>query len=152
YTPRKGDPEMNPFTTREEWLEAAVEELRPAFTRAGYEIPALRVSVDRPAMSKNGQCHARSAAEDGRNHIFVSSALSAPVDVLKTLAHELAHAVDDCEHGHRAPFRRIATAVGLTGPSYVRSAWSEEGRVNAERIASALGAYPHRKLERPKPK
>ena len=50
------------------------------------------------------------------NQIFVSPALLDPVLVLDTLAHELVHAVDDCEHKHGKEFKKIALSLGMIGP------------------------------------
>ena len=49
------------------------------------------------------------------NYIFISPSLDDPVEVLDTLVHELAHAVDDCEHKHGKEFAEIAKLVGLEG-------------------------------------
>ena len=71
--------------------------------------------------------------------------------MLATLTHELVHAVDDCQNGHKAPFKRIATSVGLEGKMTATHAGE---RLNAQlvELAESLGTYPHSLLTPPDPK
>jgi hypothetical protein len=142
--------------TREAWLNAAVEALRPLLAdRAGVEVPArVQVSVGFPggrSMHKTvGQCWRASCSPDESRHIFISPMLTSPVEVLATLAHELIHAWDDCENGHRGPFRRAAKAFGLEGKMTATHAGPElEGILAqlAERLSVYLGVYPHSGLD-----
>ena len=67
------------------------------------------------------------------------------MDVLSVLTHELVHAIDDCQHGHQAPFKRIAEAVGLEGKMTATTAGIElTEKIKA--IVKKLGRYPHKKL------
>lgn len=138
------------YTTREEWLEAAIEQLRPLFADAGAEIPRVRVSVGWPGGRGNknaviGQYWAPSASADSVAQIFISPVLDDSLRVLDVLAHELVHAVDRNEHGHRGPFATLAKAVGLTGKMTATVA-SEELVVKLEGIVSEIGVYPHAAL------
>ncbi|AWY06679.1 SprT-like protease [Microbacterium phage Zeta1847] len=135
------------FSTREEWLTAAIEALRPIFAAAGAELPAVRVSVGWPggAGRKNsviGQCWATAASSDKVAQLFISPVLDDAVRVLDVLVHELVHAVDDCQSGHKGAFAKLAKAVGLEGKMTATVA-GDELKAKLEAIAAELGAYPH---------
>lgn len=106
---------------RQSWLERAVRELRPVFTRAGYDVPAeVRVSVGWPRGSHGkgpaiGQCWDKSASTDKHNEIFISPALKHGEQILGVLRHELVHATVGCKEGHKGAFKQCAIAVGLEG-------------------------------------
>lgn len=132
--------------TREEWLQAAVRELRGDLASVGSVLPgSLQVSVAWPATARRrviGEFWRRSVASDGQNHIFISPLLDGPATVLSTLVHELVHAVDGCRSGHEGEFARIARLVGLEGPMRSTSAGPDLAmRLNG--LASVLGLYPH---------
>lgn len=136
---------------REQWLEAAVAKLAPSFEAIGSKVPAdVRVSVGWPGGrgKKNtviGQCWSSKAAKDGSRHIFISPVLEDPAIVLATLVHELVHAVDDCESGHKGGFAKMARRLGLEGKLTATVA----GPALAEDlalIARKLGDYPHAAL------
>jgi len=133
-------------TTRETWLIAAVAELAPLFVAQAATIPTVQVSCgwpSRAALSRKrarlGECWPPECAADGRAHIFVSPVLADP---LPTLVHELVHAAVGTAAGHRAPFKRLATALGLIGPMRVTSA-GPELRVRLDALSATLGEYPH---------
>lgn len=138
---------------REAWLEEAVWEASTLlYERAGIEVPRVRVAVGWPSkrgtsLKKRtvGECWKPEVAEDGISQIFISPVMDAPVQVLGTLIHELIHAWDECEHGHRGPFVRAAKAVGLTGP-WTATSVGEDLQPVLESIAEQLGPYPHSKL------
>ena len=142
---------MPAYKTREEWLLAAVEEIRPIFSLKGHQIP-LDCQVFCGFASTGtrshhiGQCWSRSSSTHDRNQIFISPALHEPADVLDTLVHELVHAVDNCEHKHGKEFKKIALRIGMVGP--MRSAGAgPELKAKLEVVAQALGPYPHGKLK-----
>lgn len=131
---------------REAYLELAAWLIEPMFDQP---FPVLRVSVGWPSKRAGsvrnrriGECHAPQVASDGRTNIFVSPCLDQASEVLATLVHELVHAVVGCKAGHKAPFKRLATKVGLTGKMTATVAGPELAeRLNA--ISSAIGSYPH---------
>lgn len=138
------------YATREEWLVAAVEALTPLFTAIGATVPAVRVSVGWPGgrgdkSATIGQCWASIASEDKVAQIFISPVLDDAPRVLDVLAHELVHAVDDCQSGHKAAFAKIAKGIGLTGKMTATIA-GEELKLKLDDIADELGAYPHSAL------
>lgn len=77
--------------------------------------------------------------------IFVSPVLEDVDKILATLVHEMVHAVDDCQSGHKGNFAKIAKALGLEGKMTATHA----GEALAERlteIAADLGEFPHAAL------
>ncbi len=138
-------------STREEWLQAAIEMIRPTFLSKGYRIPDdCQVSCGFASTGLRshhiGQCWSRKSSSDGRNQIFISPALHDPLEVMDTLVHELVHAVDDCQHKHGREFKKIAMKVGLEGPMRSASAGKELKQHLAE-LAAKIGPYPHGRLE-----
>lgn len=143
---------MNKLQTREEWLVAAVAALgEVVFAPASIELPAVRVSVGWPGGrgSKNnviGQCWSTGAAKDKTANLFISPVLDDAARVLDVLAHELIHAVDDCQNGHKGPFARMAKAIGLTGSMRATVASDELKATLSALVTDRLGAYPHAAL------
>lgn len=138
-------------STREEWLQAAIEMIRPTFLSKGYRIPDdCQVSCGFASTGLRshhiGQCWSRKSSSDGRNQIFISPALHDPLEVMDTLVHELVHAVDDCQHKHGREFKKIAVKVGLEGPMRSASAGKELKQHLAE-LAAKIGPYPHGRLD-----
>ena len=142
---------MRPYPTREAWLLAAVEFLRPVFLAKNHHIPdAVRVACGFPSTGKFshhiGQCWSRQSSADACNEIFISPTLGNPVEVLDTLVHELVHAVDDCQHKHGKEFKKIALSLGMKGP--MRSAGAgPELMAQLQALADKLGPYPHARLQ-----
>ena len=139
------------YTTRESWLLAAVEALRPLFLKKKHVIPkTCMVSCGFASTGTRshhiGQCWSTDSSTNDINQIFISPTLEDPIDVLDTLVHELVHAVDDCEHKHGKEFKKIALDVGLKGPMRSASA-GPELKAQLEVISQALGPYPHGKLK-----
>jgi len=140
---------------REEWLQRAVQKLRPVFIGAGHTIPELRVSVGWPskgglATKKRviGQCFYGQCAADGKPQLFISPLLEEVGDaggVLPTLVHEVCHVAvgPDAKHGPR--FVKVMKALGLTGKPTATVA-GEELLVRLRAISTELGPFPHSKL------
>jgi hypothetical protein len=136
--------------TREKWLRAAVERLRPDFAALGSPVPpAVQVSVGFPSVGalarrkrRIGECWPAAASRDGLHHLFLSPLLGDPAEVLATLVHELVHAAVGTPAGHGPQFRRLALALGLEG----RMTATVAGVALALRLAALagdLGAFPH---------
>jgi hypothetical protein len=141
------------FSTREEWLVAAIEALAPIFAEVGEALPATRVSVGWPGGrgKKNaviGQCWSKAASKDGVAALFISPVLDDASRVLDVLAHELVHAIDDCASGHKGRFAVIAKGIGLEGKMTATVA-GEALKARLDDIASDLGAYPHAAMVNP---
>lgn len=144
--------------TREQWLQAAVAELtKKVFKPHDIKVPEIRVSVGWPGgrgkkQGVIGQCFATRVTEDKVAQIFVSPVVTNPVEVVETLAHELVHAVDDCESGHKKNFVKIAKQIGFLAP-WKSTPANDELHATCAEIAEKLGTYPHaaiRPEDRPK--
>lgn len=136
--------------TREEWLMRAVERIGKLFVERDLPaLPAVRVSVGWPGgrakRAAIGQCWSTASARDGVSQIFISPVLEDAPTVLATLVHELVHAVDDCQSGHRGEFARLAKRAGLTGKMTATVA-GDALAVELAGIGALLGEYPHAAL------
>jgi hypothetical protein len=141
------------YATREQWLEAAVELLRPIFKGKNHDIPPIKVSTGWPskgglAKAKRtlGQCWEKTASEDGETaQIFISPLLLHTWAVLSVLAHEVCHAVAGPQQGHGKKFKGIGKDIGLEG----KAAHMVAGADLLERFKqweADLGPYPHQKI------
>jgi hypothetical protein len=147
---RKTAPAAPTFATREEWLLAATAELSVIFESVGETLPSIRVSVGWPGGRGKkgnviGQCWAASAAADNVSQVFISPTLADAERVLDVLAHELVHAVDDCQSGHKGRFAKIAKAIGLTG-KMTETVAGDDLKAELCAIVQRIGAYPHAAL------
>jgi hypothetical protein len=148
---------VTPFTrtlpTREAWLLALVNELRPLFARRKAAIPRrVRVSVgwpSRKATSRTGrrigECWAAEASTDGTPHVFVSPTLASGLEVAGVLVHELIHAHCGAGEGHGRTFGRIARRLGLEG-KLTATVPGPELRADLQALIAGLGPYPHAAL------
>ncbi len=140
------------YTTREEWLVAAIDFFRPLFkANTEAELPAnILVSVGFAKKARPnaiGWCYNSKASEgEGVNHVFVSPELNDPKQVVATLVHELCHAADNCESGHAGNFRVLARAMGLEGKLTSTHA-GEDLSEHINVLIEELGAYPHNGLK-----
>lgn len=135
------------YKTREEWLTAAAAHLGDMFAEIGEELPTVRVSVGWPGGRGNknstiGQCWSKEASKDGVCQLFISPVIDDAERVLDVLSHELIHAIDNCESGHRGRFAKIAKAIGLNGPMTATTA-SDELKIKLAAVSLVLGDYPH---------
>ena len=142
---------MNHHPTREQWLLAAVQSIKPIFAAKNHVVPDdCQVSCGFASTGTKshhiGQCWSRRSSTNERNQIFISPALGDPVEVLDTLVHELVHAVDNCEHKHGKEFKKIALSIGLEGPMRSAGAGKALKAVLTE-LAQQLGPYPHGQLK-----
>jgi len=138
---------MSAELTREGWLALAVEALRPVFAEIKVDLPAsVAVSCGfpggAPIRKTLGQCWKTAAANDGRSHLFVTPIICDSETVLGVLVHELIHAVDDCQSGHKGAFAKMARALGLEGKLTATRVGAELAVKLAE-IIDAIGPYPH---------
>lgn len=142
------------MSTREEWLGALVDALRPRFTELGHPLPErIRVSCGWPSTggtSRNrktiGQAWSPKCSADGTHETFVSPVLGTAEDVGHVLVHELVHHAVGVAAGHKSPFRKLALAIGLEGKMTATTAGPElTERLHA--LAERLGPYPHARLD-----
>lgn len=143
--------------TREGWLIAASNALRPLFQDAGsplpVDLPQLSIGFpSRGALSGKvvGQCfNAKNAS-----HVFVSPLHTTPYDVFDTLTHELVHVVTPgAKHGGK--FVKVCNAIGLTKGKPTSAGAGPELEPKLRVLLETLGALPHialdPKLEERKP-
>lgn len=134
---------------REQWLENAVRALAPVFAEAGILLPTVRVSCGFPKGNVRkviGQCWNSKSAGDGVAQIFVTPFLSDSVEVLAILVHELIHAVDDCQSGHKGDFVKMMKVIGLEGKATATVAGEGLRETLKGLVADGLGDYPHASL------
>ena len=113
----------NTLKTRESWLLACIELLKPDFIEVGATIPdKLRASCGWPSKSglakkkrRIGEAWSAKCSGDETFEIFISPVLKDGRPVLATLVHEIVHCAVGVEAGHKGPFKRIALAIGLEG-------------------------------------
>ncbi len=137
---------------RETWLANLTDHYRAWFKDAGYEVPEnIRVNCGWPignalrgksGTRTIGQCFDPTWSESGLHEIFISPAINDSLKVGGVLVHEIAHAVVGTKHGHKAPFKRCALAVGLDGKM---TATTETQALNdyTQQFIDANGEYPH---------
>ena len=137
--------------TREEWLQAGINGLSEMFAEIGETVPEVYVSVGYPKGARGkgkaiGICHPSALSGDEKAHIFIHPMLTESARVLDVLAHEMIHALDNCESGHKGRFAKVATAFGLVGKMTATEAGEELAkRLNA--LVEQLGEYPHALLK-----
>lgn len=142
------------INNREDWLSAAVSELRPFFDAVGAPLPAnVRVTCGFPSNAKRsgaiGECWADTASADKTFEVLISPVLDDPLRVFDVLVHELCHATAGAMN-HGVNFQKVAAAMHLT-PSPGKSGWKATGRADTfvptfVAIVDSLGAYPHAAL------
>lgn len=140
------------MTNREAWFAKAIDLIAPLFLEHGYQLPSVRVSTGWPSArgtstSKRvvGQCWKPETSEDGQSQIFISPVLDDTVTVLAVLIHELIHAWDRGENGHRGPFVAAAKDLGLEAP-WTATSPGERLTATLAGFVDTLGAYPHSKI------
>lgn len=139
-------------TTRESWLAAAVEALRPVFAAQAKHLPdKLRVSCGWPSRGgtsvvkiRMGECWSAERSQDNTVEIFVSPRVGDSNEALAVLAHELVHAAlfaAEKRHGHGKSFQTLAAAIGLEEP-WTSSVPGPTLKAVLADLGTSLGAYP----------
>lgn len=142
------------INNREDWLSAAVSELRPFFDAVGAPLPAnVRVTCGFPSNAKRsgaiGECWADTASADKTFEVLISPVLDDPLRVFDVLVHELCHSTAGAMN-HGLNFQKVATAMHLV-PSVTAKGWKATGRADTfvptfGAIVDSLGPYPHAAL------
>ena len=143
------------YSTREQWLLAAIEKLRPIFEGAELVIPRkLKVSCSFPGRGNRrktiGECW-KPVENDAFIHVLISPVLldEATTDgVLETLTHELIHACLPHGSKHGKVFNQAMKKIGLEPPSRSTTA-GPELVVFFQEIVKEIGPYPHRQVTLP---
>lgn len=134
------------FGTREEWLMAAVDLLRPWLAEHDADVPPVRAAAGFPQLSLErgvrGEYWPPESTNDGVGQIFVAPTMSNPVLVLEVLLHEMIHAAT-WPSGHRGEFTRVATAVGFEGRMTIGTTGEALNARMRHLVLDQLGTYPH---------
>jgi len=139
------------YQTREQYLNAAVAELRPVFEANNFPLPdRIRVTCGFPSSKARSQHRAigehwsPAASSDNHHEILISPVMDDPFEVFGILVHELCHAATDGD-GHRGRFPHAARSLWLEGkPS--STTIGTTFRVNFAPLIESLGDYPHAAL------
>lgn len=142
------------MVTREDWLRALLDRLRPAFQAQQIELPSeVAVSCGwpshRPLSRRNrviGQCWPAVVSQAGRPEIFISPTLADSIEVGHVLVHEMIHAALP-KAGHGAAFKRAALRLGLTGRMTATEPTDALRQQLAQLIEHIGQPYPHAQLD-----
>lgn len=139
---------------REDWLSAAVSELRPFFEAVGKPLPKnVRVTCGFPSNAKRsgaiGECWADTVSADQTFEVLISPVLDDPLRVFDVLVHELCHSTAGAMN-HGLNFQSVAAQMHLV-PSPTKAGWKATSRGDSfiptfGVIVDSLGAYPHAAL------
>jgi hypothetical protein len=140
----------NTHDTREAWLRAAADGLRPYFESCGYALPDhIRFAIAFPSTGRKGkrvgECWHSTASADGAYEIFIRADLADPAEVLAVLVKELVHTLLPADAGHGKLFKEAAVRIGLQGPMR-RAAPGPLLRDHLKKVAEELGPLPHARL------
>ena len=139
----------NIHTSRETWLRAAANELRPYFSSRGYSLPEnIRFAIAFTSGGKRGiegECWFPESSADKHFEIFIRADMDDPLEILGLLTHQLVHSLLPSETKHGKEFRDIALRIGLEGkmahPTPVPLL-----KEHLKTIAASLGMLPHAAL------
>jgi len=140
------------YATREDWLNAVVEETRSVFELLNFPLPEkIKVSCGFPSQRARarrqtvGECWSSAATADGTVQMFVSPVLDDPLQVFAVVVAQLCHAATEGD-GYKGRYPAAMKAVCLEGkptaPSMgfdFRAMWSD--------LVGQFGAYPHERLQ-----
>lgn len=140
----------NSYDTREAWLRAAANQLRPYFESCGLPLPEkIRYAIGFTSTGRKskrvGECWHPTTSEDATYEIFIRADLADPLDVLGALVKELVHTALPADASHGRLFKGAAIKVGLEGPMRM----ARPGvllKTHLADIAAALGPLPHARL------
>jgi hypothetical protein len=145
------------YTAREDWLTAAILELKPFFAINGVSISdKIRVSCALPSNAKRtnfksvGECFPNTNSGDGHYEIFISPVLADPVKVFETLIAMLCHTAKGALN-HGKPYQKIADAMlllpnGTQSARYKSVTHGGAFQQAYQQIIDSLGAYVHAEL------
>lgn len=134
--------------TREAWLLAAVDAMRPWFE---VPVPPVRISIGWPVGSGRkagmirGQCFY--ATDDKVPAIFVSPDQNDPVVVLGIVAHEMVHAAGENNHTISG-FGKVAGPLGFHASFTTSANQSPELTARLAELAEKLGPLDHARVSR----
>lgn len=134
------------YDTREAWLQALVDSLRPWYEAEGVTVPPVHISpgfTSKGARSKRiGECWSPGSSDDGVPHVFIHPAYNDPEAVAAVVVHELIHAAIGTEAKHGPKFKTVAVQLGLEGRMTATTP-SESLLSQLAPVLKDLGEYPH---------
>lgn len=143
---------MGVYKYREEWLEAAVNVLRPMFLEKDLYVPEnVKVSCGwpRPNADKNvlGTCFHSDCSKGHLREIFITplkghNNVFDRGGVLAVLIHELCHACFDHDEKHGPNFARAAKDMGLEWRRITATVLSDSMISRLRSLFFDLGEYP----------
>ncbi len=145
--------------TRELWVSAIVDSMRPEFARRGYPLPEkVRATIAFTSKGwrgkRRGECWSPDMSGDGATEVMVCLREKDAIHIGNILTHELVHAAQFLEaknegkkvkNGHDRRFKKIADAMDITvgkGTHALgdpKGAWGEW----AIPLIEAAGPMPH---------
>jgi len=135
----------SPSELRQQWLELAVEEMRPLFKLRWRPLPeTLRVSVGWSSLGKRaaGVCYHTQASTDGHKEVFISPSSNHTHFILGVLAHELCHAALPDNTGHGKLFTQLGRSLGLEGKATTLGTGDGFKALFANAFVEKYGEYP----------
>lgn len=141
---------------REQWLTEAADDIMGKFfdyfeLHFPGRVDEVRILASTGFPSAGGltkvvgQCWKSECSEGKSTQIFINPRLTDIVEVVAVLAHEVIHALDDCESKHRGKFVKAFRDIGLVGKATASEA-GEEFAQYARDLEKVLGPYPHELL------
>jgi hypothetical protein len=141
----------NTHATRENWLRAATDELRPYFEKLGHVLPEkIRFAVAFTSTGKRGripiECWHSSLSADQHYEIIIRADIAEPVEVLGFLVPVLIHTLLPPDAGYGKDYKAIALRLGLEGPMR-HAVPTPLLKERLQTIAANLGPLPHARLD-----
>jgi hypothetical protein len=134
--------------TREAWMLAAVDAMRPWFVEVGSKVGPVAISVGWPGgrgskKGVRGQCWASHTTANKLPAIFVSPDQSDPFTIAGIILHEMDHAADDGHSGHKGEFAKVAKTLGFLPPWTSSEQKTPELTKRLKALLKVLGTFPH---------
>jgi len=141
---------QNAHTTRESWLRAATDEIRPYFEKLGYRLPdKIRFAIAFTSTGKRGripiECWYPESSADQHFEIIIRADISEPLDALNRLVPVLVHTLLPSSVRYGKEYKAIAVRIGLEGPMRHATA-TPILKERLQAIANNLGPFPHAML------
>ena len=140
--------QTTPSATRESWMLAAVDAMRPWLAEVGAPVGPVRISFGWPGgrgskVGVRGQCWMPVAVADGVPTIFISPDQTAEdtETLLGIILHEMNHAAG--HWGHTGDFAKTADALGYMKPWTDSTGKTDALKARLQGLAERLGPMDH---------
>lgn len=140
--------------TRESWLRAAVDYMRPWISEHGSKVPDnIYVGCGWVKGHKDqgiGVCYDGTCSDDGAPQMWICPTQNDPHRVIDILLHEMIHAALGCDAGHGKEFKKLMRGVGLEGKATATIVTHGTELYNKiDVLVNKLGPYPHSAVRAP---